>query len=79
MVSARSVVGPYAEPLDRMMDCYHARSNFIGHAFCPLSQVLSIKNCCCETNACTARIPTGNRRPVRWTFDERPVAQPVVR
>jgi len=21
---------------------------FIGHAFCPLSQVWSIKNCCCE-------------------------------
>jgi hypothetical protein len=29
---------------------------FIGHAFCPLSQILSIKNCCCETNTERPRI-----------------------
>jgi hypothetical protein len=30
--------------------------NFIGHAFCPLSQVWSIKNSCCETNTSPPRI-----------------------
>jgi hypothetical protein len=30
--------------------------SFIGHAFCPLSPVFSIKNCCCETNTYSPRI-----------------------
>src|SRR5215469_3928866 len=32
--------------------------DFIGHAFWPLSQGWSIKNCCCETNIWRPRIAT---------------------
>src|SRR5215472_9957785 len=43
------------KPLGHMMD-YPCAIIFIGHAFCPLSQVLSIKNCCCEMNTWWPRI-----------------------
>jgi hypothetical protein len=44
------------QPLRHRMDSYHARSVSLGAHICPLSPVLSIKNCCCETNTYPPRI-----------------------